>query len=180
MANVLIPLANGVEEIEAVTIIDVLRRAQWTVVAAGMSDGVITASRGVRLVPDKPWQDVEPDDFDVLLLPGGSAGTQALQSNRDILETIRNFIRQEKIVGAICAAPLVLQAAGIMAGREATCHPAVRDRMKAPRLLDDPVVISGNVITSQGPGTTIDFALAVIEMMDGQEASEAVAEGLVF
>ena len=179
MARVLVPLADGVEEIEAVIIVDVLRRAQWDVVAAGLKPGPVTASRGVQLLPDATWSDALPDSFDVLLLPGGSEGTANLSSDDRVLASIRRFVVEGKLVGAICAAPLALQAAGVLDGRRATCHPGVRAELTAPDASDERVVIDGRIITSQGPGTAFEFALAVIEAMDGSVAANKIAAGLV-
>lgn len=173
------PLADGVEEMEAVIIIDVLRRARWEVVSAGIHGDVVNASRGVKLLPDTEWRNIDPASFDVLILPGGSEGTNALCSDETVLETIRSFVREKKPVAAICAGPLVLESAGILKERRATCHPAVRDRLISARVQDDRVVIDGRIITSQGPGTAFEFALAIIRLVDGNDAADAVAEGLV-
>jgi len=179
MTKVLIPLTDGVEEIEAVIPIDLFRRAGWTVVSAGMSDTVVTASRGVRLVPDKPWKDIVPSSFDILVLPGGAKGTDSLASCAKILAAVRDFAHGGKIVGAICAAPLVLQAAGVLTGKKATCHPGVAARLTSANLIDDPVVIDGNIVTSRGAGTAFEFALAIIEIVEGPAKAHSIAESIV-
>jgi len=179
MTKVLIPLADGFEEMEAVIPIDMFRRAGWTVVAAGMTDAAVTASRGVRLVPDKSWKDIVPSSFDILVLPGGAKGAQFLASNHEILAAVRDFAKANKIVAAICAAPLVLQAAGVLAGKRATCHPAVTAQMKACTILNDAVVIDGNIVTSRGAGTAFEFALTLIEIVDGPVKAQSIAESIV-
>lgn len=179
MPNVLIPLAHGVEEMEAVILIDVLRRAQWQVVTAGMDDGVIQASRGVRLAPDKPWADVKPDDFDMLVLPGGAGGAERLSHHNALLQALVRFDRAGKWIGAICAAPLVLQAAGILSGRRATCHPGVAAKLTATPRRNERVVVDGKLVTSQGPGTAFEFALTLIRLVDGDAKAHTLAEGMV-
>ena len=179
MAKALVPLADGVEEMEAVIIIDTLRRAGWEVVSASISGNTITASRGVRIVPDTLWEKINPDNFDVLVLPGGSKGTSALSSDSRVLKTVRNFVNSNKIVAAVCAAPLVLQTAGVLDNRKATCHPAVRDQLKSCVISDERVVTDGSIITSRGPGTAFEFALTIIRHIDGDTAANKVAEGLV-
>lgn len=178
MPNVLVPLANGVEEMEAVIIIDVLRRAQWKVVTAGIDDGVVTASRGVRLVPDQPWAGLDPSGFDVLMIPGGGPGVERLIKDARFLATIREFDLAGKWIGAVCAAPLTLQAAGILRGRRVTCHPAVADRLTVTPRLDDRVVVEGRLVTSQGPGTSMEFALAMVRLVEGDRKAQSLAQSM--
>jgi len=175
MHRVLVPLADGVEEMEAVIIIDTLRRAGWDVVSAGLGPAPVKASRGVKLQPDTEWSQIEPPTFDILLLPGGTEGVNNLIAHESVLEAIRDFFRQDKLLGAICAAPLALQAAGVLADRTVTCHPGVRDLLTVPAVSDDRVVVDGRLVTSRGPGTTFEFALAVIGLLDGADAAQAVA-----
>ena len=178
MAKVLVPLAEGCEEMEAVIIIDVLRRAGWDVLPAGIDRERITASRGVVLVADARLEDVDPAGIDVLAIPGGGAGAERLRTNAAVLRLVRDFEAQGKWVGAICAGPLVLQEAGILVNRRATCHPGVRSRFEG-QAQPERVVIDGRVVTSQGPGTAFEFALALIRQIDGPAAADAVAEGLL-
>jgi len=179
MPTVLVPLARGVEEMEAVMIVDVLRRAQWTVVAAGLEDGPVTASRGVRLVPDRTWSDILPGRFDVLVLPGGGPGAERLAADERILNAIREFHAAGKWMGAVCAAPLVLQAAGILGGRQVTCHPGVAAKLTATARLSDRVVVDGRLVTSQGPGTCFEFALTLVRLIDGPAKATTLADALV-
>lgn len=179
MARVLIPLADGGEEMEIVIIVDVLRRAGWNVVLAGVDGPTATASRQVGLVADALWQDVDPQTFDILLLPGGMGGTNRLLEQDDLLDAIRSFEQDGRIVGAICAGPLVLQKAGILSTRTATCHPGVRNDFHPATVSHDRVVWDARVVTSQAPGTAMAFALAVIRTVDGEDAADAVAAGLV-
>jgi len=181
MIRACVPLTDGVEELEAVSIVDVCRRAGWQVVAAGLrGPEPVAGSRGVRLLPDLPWDAVALDQFEVLALPGGWAGVRTLAADARVLSAVRQAAAAGRWVGAICAAPLVLQAAGVLAGRRATCHPSVRAQLTAARLCDEPVVVDGNLVTSRGPGTAIEFALTLIRLASGPAAEEAVRRGLAF
>ena len=179
MASVLVPLAEGCEEIEAVIIIDTLRRAGWEVVPAGLTTLRVRASRGVRLEAETTWDQVGHRIFDVLALPGGAAGTEALARDQRVIAAVRTQCEAGRIVAAICAAPLVLQAAGILNGRRATCHPGVAGQLTATRRCNERVVVDGPVVTSQGPGTAFEFALTLIRLCDGAAAAEKVASGLI-
>jgi 4-methyl-5(b-hydroxyethyl)-thiazole monophosphate biosynthesis len=179
MPNVLVPLAEGVEEMEAVISIDVLRRAGWTVVAAGLEEDTVTASRGVRLVPDQSLDAVSPAGFDVLVIPGGAGGVTRLSTDRRVLELVRSFARDGKWIAAVCAGPLVLQAAGILTDQRVTCHPAAAPTLVAGRRCDERVVVDGRLVTSQGAGSTFEFALTLVALMDGRDKARALAEGVV-
>ncbi len=180
MVNVLVPIANGSEEMEAVIIVDTLRRAGWEVTLAAVgADTAIAASRGVRIVADAPLADVASRVFDAVVLPGGAGGTAVFRRSTALLEILRSHARSGKLVAAICAAPLVLQDAGLLDGRAATCHPGVADEFTATVRRVERVVEDGNLVTSQGPGTTIEFALTLIRRLAGPKAADRVADGLV-
>jgi 4-methyl-5(b-hydroxyethyl)-thiazole monophosphate biosynthesis len=178
--NVLLPLAEGFEEIEAVVVIDVLRRAGIAVTTAATGDTrSVAASRGVVLVADALWPEVEPDAFDALALPGGGPGTARLKTDARVLDAVRAFHAKGKTIGAICAAPTVLAAAGILEGRTATCYPGCEKGLAGARYTaGEPVVADGNVITSPGPGTSFEFALALAGRLVGAAAAAQVKAGL--
>jgi len=178
-ASVLVPLADGTEEMEAVILVDVLRRAGIRVVTAALANRTVTASRGVRLTADALWSDARLQAFDAIALPGGAQGAASLAVEPTVLDLIRQYHAEGKLVAAICAAPLVLQSAGILGGRRVTCHPAVRERLQTGAYCPDRVVTDGNVMTSQGPGTSFAFALAIVARLAGAPQADAVAAGLV-
>ncbi|QHI67959.1 DJ-1 family glyoxalase III [Tichowtungia aerotolerans] len=181
MTRVIVPVANGSEEIETVTIIDVLRRAGWEVVLAGIQgSGPVTASRGVKLIPDAQWEKVDLSTFDMIVLPGGMDGTNAFCENDGVQEALRIFDIEELWIGAICAAPLALHKAGVLKHRAFTCYPGIEQKMKRRDRSGEAVVVSGHVITSQGPGTAMPFALRLIELVDGKDAAGQVATGLLY
>ena len=181
MARVLVPLANGCEELEAVTIIDLLRRAGIEVVTAGLSDGPVTASRGVVLLPDRSLEQVINDEFDMIVLPGGLPGADNLDADPRIHALLQRLAEQDRYTAAICAAPKVLLNAGLLDGHRATAYPGVIDGLLPAnsRLLSDAVVSDGKVVTSRGPGTAMDFALTLIELLMGADRRGDVETALM-
>lgn len=175
----LVLIADGSEEMEIVITVDVLRRAQWDVTTASVDDTTITASRGVRLLADQSLESVDAGAYDILVIPGGMGGVERLMSEEAVLDTVRHFQGNARWIGAICAGPLVLQAAGILEGKLVTSHPSVREQLTVPRTSDNRVVVDGLLVTSQGPGTAFEFALKMIELLESTEAAQAVAAGLV-
>ena len=181
MTRVLVPLAQGCEEIEAVTVIDLLRRAGIDVVTAGLDDEVVIASRGVRLVPDTVLADVMDEDFDMIVLPGGLSGADNLDADERVHALLKSMSDSGRFTAAICAAPRVLASAGLLDDRSATSYPGIIDAMglDSTKILEEPVVIDGKVVTSRGPGTAMDFALALIELLLGHEKRMEVEKPLV-
>lgn len=172
----LIPWADGVEEMEAVIVTDVLRRAGWSVVTTGLKPGPVSASRGVRLLPDAVWEETRPADFDALVLPGGALGTRNLAGHPGVLAAVREFDAARRTLAAVCAAPLVWQAAGILGpGRRITSHPAVRDQLREVEWVDERVVEDGHLVSSQGPGTCFEFALRLVARAEGARRAETLA-----
>ena len=184
MTSILVPLADGVEEMEAVIAVDVLRRAGWQVTTAATGDSpLVTASRGVVLKADCLWQDTITgqgmETVDGIVIPGGAGGAQALCRHEGVLECLRTCDRSGRLIGAICAGPLVLQAAGILRGRHYTCYPGVQDGITGAHHSKEKTVRDNRLITSQGPGTAFDFALALIEAVDGTAKAAAIRRQLV-
>lgn len=181
MTRVLIPIANGCEEMETVIAADTLRRAGWDVVLASIQgNGPVTGSRKVRLLPDAVWEKLDLLSFDLLLLPGGMDGVKALCKNDGVQEALRIFDIEEMWIAAICAAPLVLHTAGVLHKKAFTCYPGIEQQMERTDRSDDPVVIDGHIVTSQGPGTAIDFSLKLIELLEGPAAMKSVRDDLIY
>lgn len=179
MAKVLVPLADGCEELEAVTIIDLLRRAGIEVVSAGLKPGIVQASRGVRLVPDATLDVALQDDYDMVVLPGGMPGAAHLKDDARILDLLKKMAAAGKYTAAICAAPMVLAEAGVLNGRQATGYPGFLDAVPGVTVSTAAVVQDGKVLTSRGPGTAMDFALALVEALAGSEKRRQVEAALV-
>lgn len=179
MHNVLIPLAQGCEELEAVTIIDLLRRAGINVVTAGLDSNPVTASRNTVLIPDTDLDTALKDDYDMVVLPGGLPGADYLDNDERIKDILIKMANSEKITAAICAAPKVLLNAGLLENKKATSYPGCLDQANNTDVSGDAVVVDGKVITSRGPGTAMDFALTLIESLAGKEKRDEVEKGLV-
>lgn len=179
MPKVLVPLAQGCEEIEAVTIIDVLRRAGIEVVSAGLDDLPVLASRGVMLLPDTTLDTALQQSFDMIVLPGGQPGTDNLRADKRIIALLQQMGQQEKYVAAICAAPAVLASAGLLDGKQATSFPETLDEFPEVMQLAAPVVEDGKLITSRGPGTAMEFALTLVDRLAGGAKRKQVEAGLV-
>jgi len=186
MANVLVPIAPGCEELEAVTIIDLLRRADITVTTASLDNGneinPVVASRGVVLIPDTTLDQAILTDFDMLVLPGGLPGADHLDNDPRIQSLLKKMTGEGKYTAAICAAPKILANAKLLEGKSATSYPGVIDQMNLQNTLikEDSVVRDDKVITSRGPGTAMDFALSLIEILAGKEKRDEVAAGLLW
>lgn len=169
MPKVLLPLAAGCEEIEAVTVIDILRRAGIEVITAGLAPGPVRASRGTVLVPDITLGEALQSGYDMIVLPGGMPGSEHLKNDARIIAIMKNMAAAGKFVTAICAAPMALHAAGLLEGKRATSFPGVLDRLPGTHhYLNDAVVVDGNIVTSRGPGTAMDFALTLVELLAGK------------
>ena len=181
MAKVLVPLAAGCEELEAVTIIDLLRRAGVEVVTAGLQPGIVKASRGTQLVPDTILDNVLRDEFDMVVLPGGMPGAQHLKDDSRVQALLKRLAAEGKYTAAICAAPMALAEAGLLSGRKATGYPGMLEKLGLPDVVlqNQAVVKDGKVITSRGPGTAMDFALELIETLAGRDKRLEVEAGLV-
>lgn len=179
MPKVLIPLADGFEEIEALALVDILRRAEIVVVLAGLQPGPVVSARNVSIIPDETIDNVTAAGFDMIILPGGQPGADNLSKDSRIKRLLNDFNSAGKIVGAICAAPIVLAGAGLLSGKRVTCYPSYRDKLGNALYEDTLVVSDGNIITSQGPGTAITFALAVVSRLAGRHVAEAIGKDLL-
>ena len=179
MHKVLILLAQGCEEIEAVTVIDILRRAGVEVTSAGLDDLPVLASRGVVLLPDTTLDLALHQSFDMIVLPGGQPGTDNLKADKRVIALLQQMAQQGKYLAAICAAPSVLAAAGLLDGRKATCYPTCLDGYPKVTKQAAAVVEDGKLITSRGPGTAMDFALTLVERLVGKTKRQEVEIGLV-
>ncbi|MFQ5468886.1 MAG: DJ-1 family glyoxalase III [Gammaproteobacteria bacterium] len=180
MASVLVPIAQGCEELEAVTVIDLLRRAKIDVTTAGLDDQPVKASRGTVLVPDTALDEALTQSFDMIILPGGLPGADHLDSDSRIHAILQSMARAGKYVAAICAAPKVLAHAGLLNNRSATSFPGTLENTGIDniQISVDPVVVDDNIITSRGPGTAMDFALTLIETLVGKSVRDQVESTL--
>ncbi|NOX71980.1 MAG: DJ-1/PfpI family protein [Candidatus Micrarchaeota archaeon] len=176
MKKILLPLADGFEEIEAISVMDVLRRAGFDVIVTGLPSSIVEGAHGLKIIADKKIDNVNMDEFDALVLPGGNPGYKNLGKSKKIMDAICAFEESGKLVAAICASPTLLAEAGILKERKATVYPGMEREIPRPR--DGNVVVDDNVITSKGPGTAIEFALKIVEILDGKENADILKRKL--
>jgi protein deglycase len=175
--KILMPLAEGFEEIEALTVVDILRRADIEVVVAGLKSGPIVGAHKVKVLPDVSLDEIDPNDFDCLVLPGGYPGYVNLEKDNRIIEMIRSMSKEEKWVAAICCAPYVLMTAGILKGKMATISPSGKAKMaRCAKYSEERVVVDGKLVTSQSPGTAMEFALMLVKVLAGEELEKQIKQ----
>lgn len=173
MKKVLVPLAPGFEEIEALTVVDILRRAGAEVTVAGTVAGPIEGRSKIKVIPDALMDSVSGTDFDMIVLPGGAVGADNLKKDLRVKKAVQDIYDKGKFVTAICAAPKVLSAIGLTEDRTITAHPSVRSEIKG-KIIEERVVVDRNIITSEGPGTAMEFAFKLVEVLFGPEKAEDV------
>ncbi|MCL2013544.1 MAG: DJ-1/PfpI family protein [Oscillospiraceae bacterium] len=177
MKNVCIFLANGFEEIEAVTAADMLRRASIGVNIVSLTGNIQVAGKNrILLTADILHEDADYSAVDMLILPGGMPGTENLMKSSALTELIRSFNQTGRYIAAICAAPIVLGKAGILKGVKAACYPGFEDQLGGAVPSTERCVVSGNIITSRGPGTALEFALTLITLLAGKEKSDTLSK----
>ena len=180
MSHVLVPLAQGCEELEAITITDLLRRAGIEVTTCGLDDQPVKASRGTTIIPDTSIDKVKNLSYDLIVLPGGLPGSDHLRDNEQIQSLIKKQVSENKYMAAICAAPKALAEAGVLAGKTATGFPGVLAALSNDNITisESAVQIDGNIVTSRSAGTAMEFALTLIELLEGKEKRHEVYKQL--
>lgn len=179
MKTALILFADGSEELEAVTLINILRRGGVNVTVAGLHGGPLRGSRGTVLLPDTTLDEAQTGQYDMVVLPGGQPGTSNFKADARVLKLVRQMNEAGKYVAAICAAPSVLAEAGLLKGKRATCYPTCLDAYPDVHLQTSAVAEDGKIITSRGPGTAMDFALTLLEHLAGQKKRQEIEADLV-
>ena len=179
MTRVLVPLAEGFEEVEALTVVDVLRRAEVEVVTAGVGRRQIAGKHGVRVIADQVLAEVADQAFDMVVLPGGVPGVPNLAADETVTRVVMAHAEREAWVTAICAAPSILGDLGLLDDKSATIHPGWKDKLTCGDYREETVVRDGKVVTSRGPGTALPFALTLARILVGEEKAGEVAAGMV-
>jgi protein deglycase len=179
MPSALVPLAEGFEEIEAVTIIDVLRRGGVEVITAGLESAIVEGSHQMTIIADRVLDRVDPTTFDLIVLPGGP-GTYKLKEDPRITDMLQQHSQAGKLTAAVCAAPLVLSEVGLLEGKKATSFPSVREQLQVGEYLPVPVVVDGQIVTGRGPGTAMAFALKLVEILMGEDVATKLAQDMVY
>lgn len=181
MSKVLVFMADGTEEIEALTVVDLLRRAGISVETVSISDeSYITGSHNIKVGVDTGISSVSIDDACMIVLPGGMPGTNKLMDCEKLSGWLHEFARKGKYLAAICAAPSILGVNGLLEGKKATCFPGFEDKLLSAHYECKPVVVDGNIITSRGLGTAIEFSAAIITCILGEEAADSILEKIVY
>ena len=179
MGTVYVFFADGFEEIEAFTAVDVIRRAGLNVEMVTVTpDEIVTGAHGVPVLCDKNIVNCDFFDADLILLPGGMPGAVTLEKCDDLRKRVLRFAEQEKPMAAICAAPMVLGKLGLLKGRKATCYPGFEQYLEGAEYTGAIVEKDGNIITGKGPGAAMEFALAVVELLLGKEKVKELKEAM--
>lgn len=179
MPGICVLLATGFEEIEAITVIDVLRRAELEVTILGVGGETISGAHGLQVETDQSLEDGLSLQWDAVVLPGGLPGATNLRDNPQVIELVRSTHSAGGKLAAICAAPIVLGSAGVLQGRRATCYPGFEDGLEGAECSEERVVVDGNLTTSRGPGTSLDFALSLVAQLKDQESADTLREGML-
>ena len=181
MKNICIFMANGFEEIEALTVVDICRRADIKIITVSIAGRrQLLGAHAIAIHADEVYDNVDFSQMDGIVLPGGMPGTLNLKNHDGVRYVVKQYAKEGRYVGAICAAPTILKSLGVLEGRRATCYPGVEDEMEDVVLTETAVVVDENIITSQGVGTAIDFGLKLIEILDGEEKAKEIADSIVF
>ncbi len=181
MRKAFVFLADGFEEIEGLTVVDILRRAQIdTQTVSVMGRKQIQGSHGITVLADRLFEEISGEEAQLLVLPGGMPGTLHLGEHEGLRALLKEADAQKKRIAAICAAPSVLGALGILQGREAVCYPGFEEKLAGAKTGTQPVAVSGHVTTSRGMGTAIDFALELVRQLRGEQEAETLARSIVY
>lgn len=179
MSKLLVPISNGFEEIEAISIIDVCRRAGIEVITAGVEDNILIGAHNIKIETDKKISEVSSDNFDMIALPGGLPNAFTLAENSDVQRLLKEFKEKNKKIAAICAAPYALHKANVL-NENYTCYPSFEEKIKDEGYINNKnVVIDSNVVTSKGPATAMEFALEIVKILKGDEVYFSVKNGLL-
>jgi 4-methyl-5(b-hydroxyethyl)-thiazole monophosphate biosynthesis len=175
--KVLVPLAEGFEEIEAITIIDILRRAGIDTVTAALRSSPVTGAHGIAVTADRTLD--ENENFEAIVLPGGMPGSSNLKNDQRIINIIKKINKSGGLTAAICAAPIVLSKAGILTGKRFTCYPGYEDEISEGDHVNEKVVIDGSIITGMGAGCAPLFALAIVEFLSDKETAKNIKKQII-
>ncbi|HIW20944.1 MAG TPA: DJ-1/PfpI family protein [Candidatus Dorea intestinavium] len=181
MKKVCVLLAEGFEEVEALTAVDLLRRAQIYVDTVSIEEGYgVSGAHGILVQTEDLFQEVDFSLFDMIVLPGGMPGTRNLEMHKGVKQVINEYNNNNKLIAAICAAPTILGKMGLLKGRKATCYPGMEEELHGAVVSSDSVCVDGNIITSRGVGTAIDFALRLIAILVNEEKAGEIADAIVY
>ena len=174
-------IAEGFEETEAIAVIDLLRRAEICVSLVSITnEKIIKSARGISIICDEVFDDINPDKYNLIFLPGGMPGTKNLMESKAVIDLLEDFNKKEKLIAAICAAPMILGKLGILNKKNAVCFPGFEKDLEGANVLFDDVIMDGNIVTSRGMGTAIDLGLFLVSKVKGEEVSENLKRTIVY
>lgn len=177
--KVAVLFATGYEEIEALAVVDVLRRAKIDVIMTGIKERQVTSSRAITVAMDTTLPNLDKDTIDFLILPGGMPGVDHLYADENVKEWVKDFDAKQKNIGAICAAPSILGRLGVLKGKQATCYPGFEKYLEGAILNDARVVRDGHIITGIGAGASLEFAFKVLEVIEGKEVADKMKAAMI-
>ena len=175
--RLLLPVSDDFEDIEVMTIVDVLRRANIQIDLVGVPYSTITSKSGIKVMVDRKLIEIRPEEYEGIVLTGGMKNVDTLSRTNSLIDMIKKLDNKKKILAAICAAPIILAKAGVLEDKKATIYPGMERGLPKPR--DEKIVVDGNVITSQGPGTALEFALKIVEILKGQLKAEQIRKDII-
>jgi len=180
MEKLAVQLAEGFEEIEAVTIIDVLRRAEFDVTIVSITKKLeVTGSHSIIIIADQLFKNIDYSLIDMIILPGGMPGATNLNNHAGLQEQILNFNKNNKPLGAICAAPIVFGNLGILKNKNATCYPGFENKLEGATITGNNIELAGNIVTGKGAGVAMEFALRIVEMFKGKEFADKLGAKMI-
>lgn len=180
MKKILVFLSEGFEEIEAITVIDILRRAEIECITCSIEDKIVKGAHNIEVVADILLDEIIPYEYDGLILPGGMQGATNLRNNIKVVEMINEYFMSNKLIAAICAAPIVFEKANVTNGERMTSYPSFREQLANCIYLEDDVVIEENMITSRGPATAHKFAFEIVKYIKGENSTDELEANMLY
>lgn len=177
--KVAVYFATGYEEIEALAVVDVLRRGNIEVSMVGVNSKTVVSARGISINMDTTLDELNHDEIDMMVLPGGVPGVINLEASEKLMSELKSFKEKGKWLAAICAAPSILGNQGLLVGEKATCYPNYESKLIGCEHVDERVVVSGKIVTGKGAGTAIDFALKILEVLESKEVADKVRKSMI-
>ena len=179
--KVLVFLGDGFEEVEALTVVDYLRRMDIEVDMASISENLnVKGAHGIEVVGNKLSKNIDPANYEAVVLPGGLPGAENLRRSKDVVEAVRVLNRKGRLLAAICAGPIVLEEAGVLEGKNFTCYPGFEVEIKTGKHLDKDIVKDGNIVTGKGPALAGNFSLEIVEYLLGKDKKEELKKDILF
>ena len=179
MANALVVLANGFEEIEAISVIDILRRGGVLVTVSSIAEKEVVGAHRIKIMADRAFDDVADQNFDMVILPGGEPGTTHLEKHESLKPFLERQAKKERYIAAICAAPRILDGLGFLKGKKGTSYPSYQSTMKHCDYVVEKVVVDGKIITSRGPGTAMDFGYQLLSLLSTDQISNDLRKDMI-